>query len=414
MKNLKDVRVLIYSPDSFGLSHFRRCRKIAHAIVAQCSSASVVIISGSQIASAFDLHARVDLVKIPALPKNSLSDQDLNNAQICFADISVMRQQIIQRTAEVFKPDVFITDGQPSGLNNELEPTLQLLSQLGVITILGLCNISQMGHNETNGIESVDDYYNRIWIYGPRHFLTSPEHWSDDEERANQPVYTGFLRSELPTIIQRNATNTPTKFILVTAGGGEDSCSVIESVLAAREHHASDEYPMLMVLGPYMEPENKQRIRSRASALNNITILDFESNMEDLFNRATAIVGSGGYNAFCEALSYNKNAMYLSGGNHRHEHTLRASNAQQLGWCELLTPSATSNAMMLAQMLNRLPEMPAPFLHPSKKDLDGLNLIGADIENLLLSNPNFPNTIKQSSPANVGTYLNTENPMYSA
>ena len=132
-------------------------------------------------------------MKIPALPKNSFNDIDLNDAQICFDDISVMRQQIIQRTAEVFKPDVFITDGQPSGLNNELEPTLQLLSQLGVITILGLCNISQMGHNETNGIESVDDFYNRIWIYGPRHFLTSPEHWSEDEERTNQPRLHGFF-----------------------------------------------------------------------------------------------------------------------------------------------------------------------------------------------------------------------------
>ena len=43
------ARVLIYSHDSFGLGHLRRCRTIAHALVEKYKSLSVLIISGSPI-----------------------------------------------------------------------------------------------------------------------------------------------------------------------------------------------------------------------------------------------------------------------------------------------------------------------------------------------------------------------------
>ena len=38
-------RALIYSHDSFGLGHLRRCRAIAHALVDQNPSMSVIILS---------------------------------------------------------------------------------------------------------------------------------------------------------------------------------------------------------------------------------------------------------------------------------------------------------------------------------------------------------------------------------
>ena len=45
----KGARVLIYSHDSFGLGHLRRCREIAHALVEKQRNLSVLILSGSPI-----------------------------------------------------------------------------------------------------------------------------------------------------------------------------------------------------------------------------------------------------------------------------------------------------------------------------------------------------------------------------
>ena len=63
------ARVLIYSHDTFGLGHLRRCRSIAHALVNERKNLSVLILSGSPIIGSFDFRARVDFVRIPGVIK---------------------------------------------------------------------------------------------------------------------------------------------------------------------------------------------------------------------------------------------------------------------------------------------------------------------------------------------------------
>ena len=62
-------RALIYSHDSFGLGHLRRCRAIAHALVDQNPNMSVIILSGSPIIGNFDFKRRVDFVRVPGVIK---------------------------------------------------------------------------------------------------------------------------------------------------------------------------------------------------------------------------------------------------------------------------------------------------------------------------------------------------------
>ena len=62
-------RILIYSHDTMGLGHLRRCRTIAHALVEQNKDLSVLIISGSPIIGSFDFKTRVDFVRVPGVIK---------------------------------------------------------------------------------------------------------------------------------------------------------------------------------------------------------------------------------------------------------------------------------------------------------------------------------------------------------
>ncbi|MGH6915833.1 MAG: hypothetical protein ACREH3_19255, partial [Geminicoccales bacterium] len=65
----KTKRVLIYSHDTFGLGHLRRCREIAHTLVEADEGLSVLILSGSPIIGSFDYRSRVDFVRIPGVIK---------------------------------------------------------------------------------------------------------------------------------------------------------------------------------------------------------------------------------------------------------------------------------------------------------------------------------------------------------
>ena len=73
------TRLLIYSHDSFGLGHLRRCRTIAHHLVGQFRQLSVLILSGSPIIGSFDFKSRVDFVRVPGVIK--LRDLDTGHEE---------------------------------------------------------------------------------------------------------------------------------------------------------------------------------------------------------------------------------------------------------------------------------------------------------------------------------------------
>ena len=105
----------MYSHDTFGLGHLRRTRAIAHALVEQHKQLTVLIISGSSIAGAFDLRARVDFIKIPSVIKLRNGDYISLGLHIDVEQTMAMRASIIEHTAEAFWPDLFGRPQDASG-----------------------------------------------------------------------------------------------------------------------------------------------------------------------------------------------------------------------------------------------------------------------------------------------------------
>jgi len=134
-------RVLIYSHDTFGLGHLRRCRAIAHALVEADKDLSVLILSGSPIIGSFDFRARVDFVRVPGVIKLRNGEYTSLNLHIAIEEMLEMRASIIQHTADIFDPDLFIVDKEPLGLRGEVEPTLDLLRRRGIPLVLGLRDV---------------------------------------------------------------------------------------------------------------------------------------------------------------------------------------------------------------------------------------------------------------------------------
>src|ERR1044071_10088473 len=131
MRRLEHARILMYSHDTFGLGHLRRCRTIAHSLVENYRGLSVLIISGSTIAGAFDYRVRVDFVKIPSIIKLHNGEYTALDRHTDLQETLEMPQAIIRHTAESFQPDMFIVDKEPLGLRGELEETLSYLKTRG-------------------------------------------------------------------------------------------------------------------------------------------------------------------------------------------------------------------------------------------------------------------------------------------
>ena len=140
-QRLDHIRILMYSHDTFGLGHLRRCRAVAHALVERFKGVHVLIISGSPIAGAFDFRARVDFVKIPSVIKLYNGEYTSIGQHIDLHETMAWRRSLIMETARSFHPDMFIVDKEPVGLRGELEQTLAYLKAQGCALVLGLREI---------------------------------------------------------------------------------------------------------------------------------------------------------------------------------------------------------------------------------------------------------------------------------
>jgi predicted glycosyltransferase len=383
------IRVLMYSHDTFGLGHLRRTRTIAHALVEQHKRLSVLIISGSSIAGAFDFRSRVDFIKIPSVIKLRNGDYTSMSDHIDLSETLSMRRAIIESAAINFRPNVFIADKEPRGLRGELDPTLPKLRDMGCEVVLGLREVldePSVVRDEwvrNDAIRTVTDYYDRIWVYGSKDFFDPLSGVPLPLETRERIEYVGFLARTVPAVTYHPSSgNLPSEFVLVTAGGGGDAAELMGQVLAAKEHDKSIRAPFVMTLGPYMSMRERSEIRHRARRLEDVHILDFDNRLEDLMQRAVGVVAMGGYNTFCELMSFDKRALIVPRIVPRQEQLIRARRAAEHNLVAMLDPHQASDPWRMAEAISSLPSRPKPSSVAYKIDLKGLDRIGAVIEDV--------------------------------
>ena len=373
-------RILIYSHDSFGLGHLRRCRAIAHSLVDTNSSLSVLILSGSPIIGSFDFRSRVDFVRIPGVIKLRNGEYVSLNLHIDIEETLAMRSSIIRHTAEIFDPDILIVDKEPLGLRGEVRPTLDLLRRRGTPLVLGLRDVmDEPGALETewerkNAIPALSEYYNEIWVYGLPQICDPLAGLDIPASVRRRMVYTGYLRRNAPAAVASPDTLdlADGEFLLTTAGGGGDGDALIDWVLAAYENDPGGLPPMLIVFGPFMTPDLQAAFATRAARLPKLRTITFDVRLETLMARAAGIVAMGGYNTFCEILSFDKPALIVPRTVPRLEQFIRAQRAAELGLAAILSDTGEREPRKMAAALLQLMQQPRPSSVVIPGLLDGM------------------------------------------
>ena len=364
----KDGRILIYSHDTFGLGHLRRCRAIAHALVEHYKHLSVLILSGSPIIGSFDFRARVDFVRVPGVIKLRNGEYTPLNLHLDIAETLSMRASIIQHTAEIFDPDLFIVDKEPVGLRGEVLPTLKSLKRRGTRLVLGLRDVMDEPRllepewQRKKALPALRELYDEIWVYGLPQICDPLEGIALPPRVRQKMVYTGYLHREVPQLgtPARLPEITQRPYLLVTTGGGGDGEALIDWVLRAYEHDPLLPYPALLVLGPFMQPERQAEFMDRAAKLKRVDAITFHKQLETLVSKATGVVAMGGYNTFCEAISLDKRALIVPRTAPRLEQHIRASRAAEMGLVSMLSDDGNYDPAVMAAALRALPRQRRP------------------------------------------------------
>ncbi|WP_293807726.1 glycosyltransferase [uncultured Bosea sp.] len=381
-------RVLIYSHDTFGLGHIRRCRAIANALIASFPHISVIIVSGSSVISSFQFGDGIDYVRIPGIEKQSDGSYEPHHLNLDLSDTIRLRTDIIKQTVLSFDPDVVIVDKEPVGLRGELKPSLDILRRRGARIVLGLRDVldepaAVLEEWSRNGaLEALDTVYDDIFVYGLENVYQPLTGLPGQQRFADKVRYMGYLKRAVPSPMPPNRYPRITKqpFVLVTPGGGGDGAGVIDWVISAYEADPTIELPALIVFGPFMSREKRKEFAERIARNPKLEGLGFEPRLELLMNRAHCVVAMGGYNTFCEILSFDKPALIVPRVRPRLEQAIRAGRADELNLVDTLyDPSQTGEGerdpRVMAAALHALPRRPPPSQAFMPDLLDGLPAI---------------------------------------
>ena len=386
LSRLDDTRVLIYSHDSFGLGHLRRCRAIAHELVGRYKGITVLILSGSPVIGSFEFRARVDFVRIPGVIKLKDGSYTSLGLHIDLDQTLAIREAIIRKTAEAFAPDLFIVDKEPLGLQGEVKETLRMLRSRGVINILGEREVIddskalKLEWGRKSALPAIKELYDEIWVYGPPDFYHPFEGLDVESEIENKIFYTGYLKRSWPD--EEAASDLEQPYYLVTPGGGKDGEEMVDLVFDACLACPSLDANVVFVLGPFMEEQKRAEFRKRAMDIEQFTVLDYHPKIESLIVGSSAMITMGGYNTFCEILSFDKPAIMIPRTEPRTEQLIRASRAMELGLIKMLEPE-NFNVSSLASLIGGLSSQSKPSANLLPGMLDGMDNVCQRVVDLI-------------------------------
>jgi predicted glycosyltransferase len=388
MRRHEHARILMYSHDTFGLGHLRRCRTIAHSLVEKIKGLTVLIVSGSTIAGAFDYRVRVDFVKIPSIIKLHNGEYTSLDRHTDLDETLEMRQAIIRDTADTFEPDIFIVDKEPLGLRGELEETLSFLKTRGTTLVLGLREVMDAPRllaaewARRDVLRKVAQFYDMVWVYGPEGFYDPLTGLDAPQAIRARVTYVGFLERSVPQFAMPNR-QPEGDYLLVTTGGGGDGADLIHDVLEAYRADSRLQHRALIVLGPFMPMRKRRKLLRKGKTVPQVEIIEFDNRIEHVIAGSRGVVGMGGYNTFCEILSFDKPTLIVPRVQPREEQLIRARRAAELGIIQMLLPDEAADPLRMAQALIGLPDCAPPSRAARGLDIGGLDKIAARVADLL-------------------------------
>lgn len=377
-------RLLIYSHDTFGLGHLRRCHAIAHSLVEYRQDLSVLILSGSPIIGSYDFRSRVDFVRIPGVIKLNDGNYTSLNLDMTVEDTLAVRGAIIRHTAAAFAPDLMLVDKEPLGLRGEVGETLAMLKAQGTPLVLGLRDVMDDPEllreewERKSAMPALRDLYDEVWVYGLQQICDPLAGLSVPPSVRRKMRYTGYLRRTLPTSWGSEALSAITAnapYILVTPGGGGDGAALVDWTLRAYENDPDIPMPAVIVLGPFMSASQQTGFKQRAEQLAGVRIITFDARVETLMANAAGIVAMGGFNSFCEILSFDKPSILVPRTEPRREQLIRATSAAELGLVRVLEDDGVRPPTVMAQALRDLGNQARPSSVHIPGLLDGLSNI---------------------------------------
>ena len=338
-------RVAVYSHDTFGLGHLTRSTRLASAVAEALPRASVLIITGSPIASRFTIPERIDYVKLPSVVKTGPDAYASRELRISPKKVRKLRTQLILDSIRMYRPDLLLVDNVPGGMKGELMPALKSLRRdrpqaqihLNLRDILDEPEVIRAAWEKARIPALLREHYDAINVFGLPSVYDAIEAYDLPREKTAHLGYIAPTLEEIGEGQSPPARRAGKKMILATTGGGGDGVEILHGLLRMQRHlGAESPYQILMITGPLMRPNVRLEIDAKIASTPGVKGFEYVRGLPRWMAHADLVVSMGGYNTLCEVLAYARRSLVIPRTTPRREQEIRARAFESLGFVGVL------------------------------------------------------------------------------
>ena len=357
------MKIALYSHDTFGLGHLRRCLKLAYALRERLGSPRGLLITGSPWTGMFDPPAGFAYAPLPAVVKVGPNRYAPREGAASLDDLLCARRAAIVAALEALQPDLLVVDNVPCGLAGELVAALQsarLRRPPRLVAALRDIVDSETVVKEQwrrDGVyELLEQLYDEIWVFGSKTVWDVRRRYELSESAARKLVYCGYLGAGGGPI-RRLPRDRSRLRVLLTGGGGADAGLLVEAYVKVL-HLLRPAVASHIVLGPD-HPMSARQLRSALSGFD-AEVTQFCEDVPAAIARADVVISMAGYNTVCEILEAGRPAVLVPRVWPREEQWLRARGLAASGYVEALHPDRLSPTMLWDAVETALALRPPP------------------------------------------------------
>jgi predicted glycosyltransferase len=377
------TKVFLYSHDTFGLGHLRRNLAIARRLLSCDGAFAVRLLTGSPVISKWELPEGLAIQPLPPVVKTGAERYEAREPGRLFGMVKGYREALILKLVLHERPDVFLVDHAPAGMNGELLSTLALIRQelphtrvvLGLRDILDSPDVVRTIWAEQQIMPLLAHAYDDILVYGSRALFDVAAGYGMTPDVAAKLRYCGHVvaapapgQPAGPCWSEARAAGRPV--VLVTAGGGGDGFELMRAYAQALKLWPASSVYSVIVLGPLMPPQQSEALQAALGKDGDVELVDYTTNLVPSLRAASLIVSMAGYNTTAEIIAERKPAILVPRAAPRAEQLLRARQLAALGLVRMVEPDGDLPAR-LAELV------PAALNAASAAEWERLDLGGA-------------------------------------
>ena len=394
----RQIKVLLYSHDTFGLGHLRRNLAIADRLLAHKHRFSVRLLTGSPVIGQWSLPRGLSVQPLPPVVKEGAERYAARDPNALFALVKGYREALILKSVLRFRPNVFLVDHAPAGMNGELLATLALIRHelphtrviLGLRDIIDSPEAVRALWREQEIPALLEQAYDEFFVYGSKALFDVVEGYGLTGSIARRVRYCGhvvaaddsFCRITEPSgqhVCWSPARAQGRPVVLVSAGGGGDGFPLMDAYLRALARIGDGVVYSVIVTGPLMPDAEKAALREAACGRSDVELIDHTTDLMPSLRAADLAVAMAGYNTSAEIIAARKRAILVPRAAPRAEQLMRAALLAKLGVVHSILPGPNL-ADELAFLVPRLIAAPPPPATAwAALDLNGAECVAAHL-----------------------------------